>query len=353
MLDILGHIWTTIGSTFLTLVIFVAVYYFVKLFLDRQVAGKPDWSLVRTIILFLLGLIGLIAVILAFPMGTELRGQITSLLGIVISAVLALSSATFIGNGLAGIMLRMINNFKPGDFVTVNDHFGRITERGLFHTEMQTESRDLLTLPNMYLTTNPVRVTRSNGTFISAECSLGYDVPRAQIEEALLDAAERAELTDAFVRITSLGDFSVVYKVYGLVKEIKTVLSSTSRLHGAMLDALHDAKIEIVSPTFMNQRQVGETIFIPKKIVVHEDTSSPSPESLIFDKAEVAEGLEKRKESFASIETKLAKYTEELKNTSIDSEKELLEEKIEKWKEIKNKMAERIANERIDLNNEK
>jgi len=353
MLDLLSNIWGFIGSTFLTIVIFIAVFYFVKLFLDRQVAGKPDWSLVRSIILFLLGLIGTIAVILAFPMSADLRGQITSLLGIVISAVLALSSATFIGNGLAGIMLRMISNFKPGDFVTVNDHFGRITERGLFHTEMQTESRDLLTLPNMYLTTNPVRVTRSNGTFISAECSLGYDVPRSQIETALLDAAERADLTDAFVRITTLGDFSVVYKLYGLVKEIKTVLSATSRLHGAMLDALHDAKIEIVSPNFMNQRQVGDTIFIPKKIIVKEDVQGPSPESLIFDKAEVAESLEKRKESLASIDEKLNQFAEEIKNATTDDEKNRLQDKVDKWRGIKEKLAARIANERLDLNNEK
>jgi len=125
-MDILSTIWSFIGSTFLTIVVFVAVFYLAKLFLDRQAAGKSDWGLIRSIVLFLLGLVGIIAIILALPMSEGLRGQITNLLGIVISAVLALSSATLIGNGLAGIMLRMISNFKPGDFVTVNEHFGRI-----------------------------------------------------------------------------------------------------------------------------------------------------------------------------------------------------------------------------------
>ncbi|MGK0366845.1 MAG: small conductance mechanosensitive channel [Saprospiraceae bacterium] len=74
-------------------------------------------------ILFCIRLVGVIAVILSFPWTDESLGQLTSLIRIVISAVLALSSATFIGNALAGVMLRTINNFKPGDFKKV--HFIR------------------------------------------------------------------------------------------------------------------------------------------------------------------------------------------------------------------------------------
>ncbi len=345
---------TDIGPTFMTTLFFVVLFYFAKLFLDRQAAGKSDWGLIRTMVLFLIGIIGIIAVILALPMSADLKGQITSLLGIVISAVLALSSATLIGNGLAGIMLRMISNFKPGDFVTVNDHYGRITERGLFHTEMQTENRDLLTLPNMYLTTNPVRVTRSTGTFVFAECSLGYDVPRTKIEKALLKAAEKAGLTDAFIRITTLGDFSVVYKVYGLVKEIKTLLSATSRLHGAMLDALHEANIEIVSPNFMNQRQVGDTIFIPKKVRVKEpEVNTPAPESLIFDKAEEAETIEKRKETLSEVTEKIDGLTAELKAASDDEAKAAIQSKLDKWTNIRERMATKLDNQISDMDKSK
>ncbi len=353
-MDIISSIWDYIGSTFLTIIVFGVVFYLAKFFLDRQAAGKSDWGLIRSIVLFLLGLIGVIAIILALPMGDELRGQITSLLGIVISAVLALSSATLIGNGLAGIMLRMINNFRPGDFVTVNEHYGRITERGLFHTEMQTENRDLLTLPNMYLTTNPVRVTRSNGTFVSAECSLGYDVPRTKIEKALCDAANRAGLTDSFVRITTLGDFSVVYKVYGLVKEIKTVLTATSNLHGHMLDALHDANIEIVSPNFMNQRQIGDTVFIAKKDRTKKEvTETPAPESLIFDKADVAETIEKRKENLSDVDTKILQYLNEMKAAESEEQKVAIQIKIDKWIAIKEKLVIKLDDQISDLNKEK
>jgi len=332
-------------GTFFTLLTFILIYYAVKALIDRQSKGKSDWGIIRSMIFFSIFMIGGIAVILALPMGNDMRSQITSLMGIVISAVLALSSATFIGNGLAGIMLRTINSFKPGDFIQVEGHFGRITERGLFHTEIQTENRDLTTLPNMFLTMNPVKVTRPSGTFISGICSLGYDVNRNKIEKALLDAAERAGLKDAFVRIMELGDFSVVYKVTGMVEEIKTVLSAQSRLNAMLLDALHDADIEIVSPNFMNQRQVGEAIFIPKKAKKHEEVvhdKKDAPESKIFDKAEEAESLEKRKDSLADIEKKIKKLNEELKEATEETVQTDLKKRIEKWTNVRDKMVEKI-----------
>jgi len=341
------------GQSFFTLLVFGLIFYLVKMLLDRQASGKPDWGIIKSIVLFGIVLVGGIALILALPMSEEIRGQITSLIGIVISAVLALSSATFMGNALGGIMLRTINNFKPGDFIQVNEFFGRITERGLFHTEIQTENRDLTTLPNLYLATNPVKVTRASGTFISGSVSLGYDVNRSKIENSLVKAATNAGLEDPFVRVTELGDFSVVYKVYGLVKEIKTVLSAQSRLNAYLLDSLHEDGIEIVSPTFMNQRQVGDTVFIPKKVRKEEETDqSDTPDSLIFDKAEEAEDIEKSKESLESIDLKIKEFEDQLK-TAPAEEKEAINQKIEKWTEIKEKMKDKLNEKVIEISTKK
>ena len=340
-------------SLFFTVLTLAIVYYVAKTILDRQARGKSDWSLIRSSILFGILLVGLFATISALPINETVKEEVTKLMGIVISAVLALSSATFIGNGLAGIMLRTINSFKPGDFITVDNYFGRVTERGLFHTEIQTENRDLTTIPNLFLTTNAVMVTRSSGTFISGVCSLGYDVNRQKIEKALLGAAAKAELKDAFVRVKELGDFSVVYQVYGMLEDIKTILSAQSKLHAMMLDSLHEAGIEIVSPSFMNQRQVTDTIFIPAKARKHEQvTQTEKPESLIFDKAEEAESIEKRKEKLAEVEQKLKELTEELKTTA-EEDQAPIKAKIEKWAGVKEKMKQRIADQMDDMSSKK
>lgn len=347
-------------SFIVTAFIFTLLYIAVKYLLARQAAGKTDSSVIRSIILFTIGLIGIIAVILAIPMDESIKGQITSLIGIVISAVFALSSATFIGNGLAGIMMRAINNFKPGDFISVGDHFGRISERGLFHTEIQTENRDLTTLPNLFLANNPVKVTRESGTFISGEVSLGYDVSRVKVEQLLIEAAKASELTDPFVYVTSLGDFSVVYKVHGLLRDVKTILTGRSKLNASILDTLHNAGIEIMSPTFVGQRQVNEIEFIPKKPKAKEIAKleketkvTGSPENMMFDKAEEAESIEKRKENIEGIEQKI-----EALNTQISAEqdsvvKEGLQTKVVQLQEIKEKMQTRIAEKEEELNKEK
>ncbi len=342
MENIIGTILSFAG-TVMTILVVMAVFYLARIFLDRQARGKTDAGLIRGIILFTIGLVGAIAIILALPMGDSLRGQITSLIGIVLSAVLALSSATFIGNALAGIMLRAVNSFRVGDFIRVTEHFGRVTERGLFHTEIQTENRDLLTLPNLFLATNPVKVTRSSGTFISGICSLGYDVNHKKIEKALIKATEMAGLKDGFVRIQELGDFSVVYQVYGLISDIKTILSAESRLNGMILDALHEADIEIVSPNFMNQRQVGDTIFIPKKMRATVDKNpEDSPENKIFDKADEAESVEKQKQLIKDTEEKIKELNEQLKTLESEEEKAKLQETITQLKGIKERMIDKV-----------
>ena len=352
-MEILKQILSSWFPTVLTALFFYALYVGSKRLLERQAKGQTDKALIKSILLFAIALTGIISIILALPMNSDQKGQITSLIGIVLSAVLGLSATTFIGNALAGIALKMRKSFKPGDFIEVEGIFGRVTEQGLFHTEIQTIDRDLTTLPNMSLATNSVKVTRQSGTIISVECSLGYDVNRLKIEEALLKAAEDCGLTEPFVHIISLGDFSIVYKIHGLLQNVKSIISAKSRLTGHVIDALHQANIEIVSPNFMNQKQVGDTIFIPQKYrtnnkaVLEENT----PEDLIFDKAEEAEGIEKKKELLAEVEKKIAKGNEELKTIDNHEQKQKLEKKLEQTKVLKEKIADKIDKKVDELDN--
>jgi len=342
-MKILEGIFNSWYPPVLTLIIFYLLYLAVSKILERQAKGKTDKGLIKSIVLFSIALLGIISVVLALPLG-EQKEQITSLIGIVLSAVLGLSSTTFIGNALAGIALKLRGSFKPGDFITVNDIFGRVTEQGLFHTEVQTINRDLTSLPNMSLASNAVQVTRSSGTFISVECSLGYDVNRLKIEEAMLKGAKDASLEDPFVHIISMGDFSIVYRVHGLLKDVKSIVSAKSRLAGSVIDALHAAQIEIVSPTFMNQKQIGETIYIPKKYIAKDRgvIEENTPEYVIFDKAEEAENIEKRKVIVAELDEKLRLEKEKLKKADNETDKSNLQDKIKKTTELKNKLMDKI-----------
>ncbi len=152
-----------------------------------------------------------------------------------------------------------------------------------------------MTLPNLYLITYPVEVVRSNGTLISADVSLGYDVHRRRIRDLLIEAANETELTDAFVQITQLGDYSVNYRVSAFLHDVNRLVSKRTTLRANMLDRLHEAGIEIVSPSFMNQRPIdpASPVVPGRHLRVEDDEEAGRAEQLMFDKAELAGRVKK------------------------------------------------------------
>lgn len=255
-------------------------------------------------------LAGLLLVVLSLPVGESSRNQVIALIGVLASGVLAFSSTTFMTNFVAGLMLRLNRPFKTGDFVRVDQYFGRVSARGLLDTEIQSEQREFIAIPNSVLVTRPVTVISGSGAIISANVSLGYDVHHGIVEAQLLIAAEETGLTDPFVQVTELGNYSVSYRISGLLTDVKSLITTRSNLHRAVLDKLHGAAIEIVSPTFMNQRQVSEQ----GKVLAHgaaikSTQASGSPEDIIFDKAEAAEqvetAVEQGQEEIQALQTQL------------------------------------------------
>ena len=75
-----------------------------------------------------------------------------------------------------------------------------------------------------------------------------------EIEKILLAAATETGLESPFVQIRELGDFSVTYRVSGLLTEVNRLLDKRRELRARTMDSLHAADIEIVSPNFMNTR---------------------------------------------------------------------------------------------------
>jgi small-conductance mechanosensitive channel len=315
----------------LTLLVGIVVISTVYRILMKRQTPTSGSRISQQLLLAVLGGVFLVMLILQLPIGEAERGQLLSLLGILVTAAIALSSTTLIGNAMAGLMLRSIRNFRPGDFIVVDGHRGRVSELGLLRTEIQTERRNLTTLPNLYLVTTPVTVVRASGTFISATVSLGYDVPREKVEQCLVEAAENAGLTEPFVFVLELGDFSIIYQAAGFLEEVKYLISAESELRECMLDALHRAGIEIVSPTFMNQRQLAaERVFIPD---VRQATPSKPytpeeahPEERMFDKAEQAETEAKAGHELNDVVEELDELKKQSEHPDEDASKDRISE---------------------------
>jgi len=247
-----------IDGTLVTVFVIIIALVITKWIFKRIEQEKEKSTITRQVIYAIIILLGALALTISLPIEQTLKGQIIGLIGIVLSAAFAFSSTTLIGNALAGLMNANIKNFHLGDFIRIENNFGRVTKKGLFRTEIQTEDRNLTSLPNLYIANNPLKIIRESGTIISTTVSLGYDLNRSKIETALLEAANNAGLTEPFVYITNLGDFSVTYKINGLLTDITKYFTVTSNLNAKVMDHLHKAGIEIVSPNFMNKRQVND-----------------------------------------------------------------------------------------------
>lgn len=298
----------------------------------------------RNSIYFLIVFVGALTFILSLPFDKALKGQVLSFLGIIISAGIALSSTTLLGNFIAGLMNNNIKRFKVGDLIKIDDIIGRVTQKNLLHTELQLEDSNFITIPNLYISTHPIKITRKSNTVISTSLSLGYDLSRVKVEEALKEAAIATELTDPYVYIVELGDYSVTYKIHGFLKDSDKYFSTRSRLNSNVIDVLSKKDIEIVSPTFMNQRRVDDQKFIPDH--VHEKPSEEdddsSPEDLIFDEAIKSEEIEKKKSSLKKINIRKSELKEQLKDEKNELEKERLNKSLMRIEEIEEKIMNNI-----------
>ena len=344
MADLIGKL--IILATSVGVIVAVSVLlYIVHRRLLAMYADKPTRAHHRQLLMLAAVVVGVVLAVILMPIGNAMRGQLLGLLGILLSATIALSSTTLVGNAMAGLTLRTFGNFKPGDYIKVGEYYGRVTVMDLLHTEIQTEDRDLATLPNLFLVTHPVTVQQASGTLINVEVSLGYDVPRTKVERLLMLAAESAELEKPFVQIRHLGDFSVVYRVVGLLTEPKGLIGARRRLRAMVLDALHGGGVEIVSPNFMNTRSLdaGRPV-IPDQVGAPTPSvrGTGDPDSVIFDKAQKAESLEQLRSQAEEIRQRIATVDQQLEDMSPEDdnrrsavvEKKKLEGKLQRVEKL-------------------
>ena len=141
----------------------------------------------------------------------------------------------------------------------VGDYFGRVSERGLFDTEIQSETRELIAIPNSFLISNPVTAIRGSGAIVSATLSLGYDVHHSRVEGLLVTAAkENGCLDEPFVQILEMGNFAITYRISGVLNRGEMADHRTNESLLERSGRVHRDGVEIMSPDFRNLRMLPE-----------------------------------------------------------------------------------------------
>lgn len=274
----------------------------------RSVPQLDDQRLLRRTVLTLATVMGCSLALATLDM----EHHFLAVVGIIISGGLALASTPLLSNIMAGAMLLFEQTYRPGDILEFDNVAGRVTQVRLLYTELQTEDRDLMRVPSFHVVSRPVKVVHADGTIISCTVSLGYDVSRPEIERVLEMAALAAELRDPRVQITELGDYSITYRVAGVLEEVNAMVTARSNLRKMVVDMLHGAGIEIVSPVYQNQRRLpDDTTVIPDDVGTGELGLATAADHVFFPDAErasklmrLADQLEKTKAEIADLEEK-------------------------------------------------
>ena len=126
----------------ITLLAFSAVIWAVQ----RLIPSDPSTRIIKQLSSVALVVLFMVVVVLVMPLAEPTKHELLRLFGVVLTAVIALASTTFVSNAMAGLTLLAIRSFRRGDFIRVGEHFGRVTEKALLHTEIQSEPQCCINL---------------------------------------------------------------------------------------------------------------------------------------------------------------------------------------------------------------
>lgn len=293
--------WPFCLILFITIVALIIIRQ--RLRKGRSVPQLDDQRLLRRTVLTFVGVMGL-----SLSLATlDMEHHFLAVVGIIISGGLALASTPLLSNLMAGAMLLFEETYRPGDILQFDGTYGRVTQVRLLYTELQTEDRDLMRVPSFHIVSRPVKVVHAEGTIIACTVSLGYEICRAEIERVLEMAALAAELRDPRVQVTELGDYSITYRVAGVLEEVNAMVTARSNLRKMVIDMLHGAGIEIVSPVYQNQRRLADdATVIPEEVNTGELGLATAADHVFFPDAERASKLVRLADQLERVRVEIA-----------------------------------------------
>lgn len=279
--DILKSVVAYLPNLFKIIVIIICFHYLLKLvryFANEVASGRlkingfyADWAMpTHTLLRVLLYSFMLVMI---WPLLPNSDSEIFQGVSVFIGVVVSLGSTSVVGNVMSGLVMTYMRPFRIGDFIRFGDTEGEVIEKSMLVTRIRTRKNDIVTIPNSNMmssqTSNYTFSAQRYGIIVHTKITIGYDEPWKKIESLLIQAAENTDgikrHPKPFVRITALDDFYVEYEINGITDRAKTLSTVYSALHQQILDTMHGAGVEIMSP-HIEARRDNLPVQIPKEV---------------------------------------------------------------------------------------
>lgn len=123
-----------------------------------------------------------------FAIASVLGADLTGLFAILAAAGFAVGMALqgSLGNFASGILILTLKPYKVGDWIQVEDKFGRVAEIGIFSTDVLTPGNKILIIPNSMITESVVTNFTEKGMIrLELEVTMPYEESFPRVKEII------------------------------------------------------------------------------------------------------------------------------------------------------------------------
>ncbi|MRI02068.1 mechanosensitive ion channel [Kriegella sp. EG-1] len=123
-----------------------------------------------------------------FAIASVLGADLTGLVAILAAAGFAVGMALqgSLGNFASGILILTLKPYKVGDWIQVEDKFGRVEEIGIFSTDVLTPGNKILIIPNSKITDSVVTNYSEKGMIrLELEVTMPYEESFPRVKEII------------------------------------------------------------------------------------------------------------------------------------------------------------------------
>ncbi|WP_425236233.1 mechanosensitive ion channel family protein [Ulvibacterium sp.] len=132
---------------------------------------------------------GTVLFIIASVLGADLTGLVAILAAAGFAIGMALQGS--LGNFASGILILTLKPYKIGDWIQVEDKFGRVEEIGIFSTDVLTPGNKILIIPNSKVTDSVVTNYSEKGMIrLELEVTMPYEESFPKVQQIISSALQ-------------------------------------------------------------------------------------------------------------------------------------------------------------------
>jgi small-conductance mechanosensitive channel len=215
-------------------------------------------------------LVWIFGIAIAYPFIPGSNSDAFKGISVLVGIMISLGSSGVINQAMSGMVVVFSRALKAGEYVSVADYEGTVTEVGALSTKLRTKRNEEINIPNAMLvsstTKNYSRLAGEHGVILYSSVGIGYGAPWRTVHRLLVEAALRTpgikREPAPFVRQSSLSSFCVDYTINAYLEQPEGRIEALSNLNANIQDAFNEAGIQIMTPAFESQPE--ERVLVPK-----------------------------------------------------------------------------------------